>query len=104
MEDWDVLSQRQREILEQMLQGLSNSEIAFRIGVGSETVKTHVAQILQRLRARDRIDLLRRALEQRGYFLEAVLQDVPCPVVLIGDDRRVLFVNGRFEHAAGVIR
>jgi DNA-binding NarL/FixJ family response regulator len=49
------LSDREREVLGQMAEGLNNQEIARALSLGEATVKTHVAHILQKLPARDRV-------------------------------------------------
>jgi DNA-binding NarL/FixJ family response regulator len=48
------LTDREAEVLALMAKGLSNTEIAGRLAVSLQTVKTHVANVLAKLQARDR--------------------------------------------------
>jgi DNA-binding NarL/FixJ family response regulator len=48
------LTEREQDVLRLMASGLSNGEIAETLTLGGETVKTHVANILGKLGARDR--------------------------------------------------
>lgn len=50
----DTLSQREREVLALMAEGMSNSEIADKLGIGEKTVKTHVSNVLAKLGVADR--------------------------------------------------
>ena len=49
-----TLSQREREVLALMAEGMSNVEIAERLGIGEKTVKTHVSNVLAKLDVADR--------------------------------------------------
>ena len=49
-----TLTKRQREILQLIADGHSTARVAKRLGLSSETVKTHSKQLLARLEARDR--------------------------------------------------
>lgn len=49
------LSDREQEVLEELAKGLSTKEIASALGVGEETVKSHLSHIYEKLRASDRV-------------------------------------------------
>lgn len=51
----DKLSPREREVLIEIARGLSNQEIADTLFISLPTVKTHVAHILTKINARDRV-------------------------------------------------
>jgi DNA-binding NarL/FixJ family response regulator len=54
----DELTEREREVLSLVAQGLSNAEIAQTLRVSLPTAKTHVSRILTKLDARDRTQVV----------------------------------------------
>ena len=61
----DLLTDRERDVLELVAKGLANAEIADRLYISPATVKTHVARTLTKLDARDRAELIIIAYETR---------------------------------------
>jgi len=59
----DELTEREREVLALVAQGLSNQEIAERLVISPATAKTHVSRTMMKLHAHDRAQLVVLAYE-----------------------------------------
>lgn len=59
------ISKREYEVLELIAQGLSNQEIAEKLFVSLNTVKTHSSNLFMKLEVRRRTEAIRRAKELR---------------------------------------
>lgn len=58
----DILTARQREILQLIAESLGTKEIAYRLGVSAKTVETHRRELMQRLNIHDVPGLVRYAI------------------------------------------
>lgn len=57
-----ALTPRERQVARLIVQGLTNREIAHRLGISPATVSIHVTRVLRKRGARGRVDLVRDAL------------------------------------------
>lgn len=60
----EVLTARETEVLRRVALGLSNKDIAAALGVGEETVKTHVTHVLSKLQVENRAQAIVQALKR----------------------------------------
>jgi DNA-binding NarL/FixJ family response regulator len=60
----DDLTPRERDVLRELALGRSNREIASALGIGDETVKTHVGHLLGKLGVENRAQAIVQALKR----------------------------------------
>ena len=62
------LSPRQKQVMDLLVKGLSNKEIALRLGLSTRTIENYRAWVMERMRARNLAELVRLAtwLERSG--------------------------------------
>ena len=70
----DQLSRREVDVLTALAGGRSNKEIARKLSISEETVKTHVSNILSKLHLADRTQAAIYALQQRLVPLDDALE------------------------------
>jgi DNA-binding NarL/FixJ family response regulator len=61
----ESLTPREIEIIGQVTDGLSNKEIANKLAISEQTVKNHIARVMEKLGVRNRVELALRAVRQR---------------------------------------
>ncbi len=61
--DQAKLTEREQQVLRMMARGLSNNEIAAEMVLSVDTIKTHVRNVLAKLRVRDRVQAVIAAYE-----------------------------------------
>ncbi|MDZ4846933.1 MAG: helix-turn-helix transcriptional regulator [Chitinophagales bacterium] len=62
MENGVMLTKREKEVLDLIMQGLTSTEIAALIFISLDTVETHRKNIIQKMNARNVVDAVVRAL------------------------------------------
>jgi two-component system, NarL family, response regulator LiaR len=61
----DKLTDREREVLAGMVEGLNNHEIAVKLVISLGTVKFHISHIFQKLGVDSRVEAVKLAIEQK---------------------------------------
>jgi FixJ family two-component response regulator len=62
----DLLTPRERDVLEHVVAGASNKEAGRELGISPRTIEVHRARLLEKLGARNAVELVRILLENRS--------------------------------------
>jgi DNA-binding NarL/FixJ family response regulator len=62
----EMVTGREREVLYLLMNGRSNREIAAAMGIEQATVKAHLGRMLRKTRAKNRVELTLRAMDERA--------------------------------------
>jgi DNA-binding NarL/FixJ family response regulator len=64
---WVKMTNREREVIELIAEGLSNKDIAHRLHLATDTVKSHVHNILEKLALHTRLEIARFAHTDENF-------------------------------------
>jgi len=65
---YKTLSERQRQVMELAVAGLSNKEIGLRLNISPKTVENHRAWVMERIGAKNLAELVRTAMQIQGTW------------------------------------
>jgi FixJ family two-component response regulator len=68
----DGLTNREREVMELVVEGRSNKVIAMELGVSEKTVEVHRSRVMHKLNVKSVADLVRLDISVRGIRLEQI--------------------------------
>lgn len=104
------LTPREREILELVLRGEQNKEIAAQLGLAEQSVKGHVSHLLRKFAVRNRaslgeagahLDLVGEAILERGWFPQLFRGASVQIAVTRGPNHVYVVVNNTFAKLVG---
>ena len=58
---WALLSRREREVMNLVVKGLMNRQVAFKLDVSEITVKAHRGRVMEKMRATTFVELVNMA-------------------------------------------
>ncbi len=61
----DTLTEREKDVLKQMVEGLNNAEIAEKLSISLSTVKFHISNILMKLEVENRVAAVTLAIHKK---------------------------------------
>lgn len=64
----NLLSEREQEVFQQLLEGKSNKEISFALAIAEKTVEEHLTNIYRKLGVKSRTEAILRGISQNRDF------------------------------------
>lgn len=78
--DRPSLTRREMDVLRRISSGLTNTEIAFALGISTQTVKNHITSILRKLDAHDRTQAVMTALRNGWLAIDDAEAGTPSDI------------------------
>lgn len=76
-----VLTTREAQALSYIMQGLGDKEVAYRMGISTNTAKVYARTIYMKHKCRNRVALINTVLARRGINLIDLVTNTPATVV-----------------------
>lgn len=95
-----LLSKRELEVVQYLVQGLTNREIADRIGLSQHTVKNYLFRIFDKLGVSSRVELLFLALSQSTNPTDPSASDAESPSGAATDEGTLAMLKNRAERGS----
>jgi DNA-binding NarL/FixJ family response regulator len=99
-EGLNLLSKRELEVVQCLVQGLTNREIAEKMGLSQHTIKNYLFRIFDKLGVSSRTELLFMTLSQNNSSEESLLHEGPKQALLHNDENQDEVTLGFLEKAA----
>ena len=96
----NLLSKREQEVVQCLVQGLTNREIAEKMGLSQHTVKNYLFRIFDKLGVSSRTELLFMTLSQNNSADESLLHEGSKPTLPYNDPHQDEVTLGFLEKAA----
>lgn len=84
LKSWDSLTRRERQIMENVVDGYSNKKIAELLEISEKTIEFHRANVMEKMAAASLADLIKMAVKLQRSELEGAV-----PIPNFGDKERI---------------
>jgi FixJ family two-component response regulator len=68
----DLLTARERQVLDGIIDDLANKAIAHRLGLSEKTIEFHRAKLMEKMKAQSLVDLVRKVMLVSGSLADPV--------------------------------